>query len=47
MPLTDKPRHVQSMSLDVSTENSIDEPSKVTIKFEGRPPCRVSLQVQV
>ena len=29
-----------------STKNSVDEPSKVTIKFEGRPPCRVSLQVQ-
>ena len=29
-----------------ATENSVDEPSKVTIKFEGRPPCRVSLQVQ-
>ena len=29
-----------------ATKNSVDEPSKVTIKFEGRPPCRVSLQVQ-
>ena len=28
-----------------ATKNSVDEPSKVTIKFEGRPPCRVSLQV--
>ena len=35
-----KPRHVQSMCLDVSTKNSVDEPSKVTIKFEDRPPCR-------
>ena len=26
-----KPRHVQSMSLDASTKNSVDEPSKVTI----------------
>ena len=26
-----KPRHVQSMSLDVSTKNSVDEPSKITI----------------
>ena len=26
-----KARHVQSMSLDVSTKNSLDEPSKVTI----------------
>ena len=26
-----KPRHVQSMSLVVSTKNSVDEPSKVTI----------------
>ena len=41
-----KPRHIRSMSLDVSTKNSVDEPSKVTIQFEGRPPCRVSLQVQ-
>ena len=41
-----KPRHVQSRSLDVSTKNSVDQLSKVTIKFEGRPPCRVSLQVQ-
>ena len=23
-----------------ATKNSVDEPSKVTIKFEGRPPCR-------
>ena len=29
-----------------ATKNSVYEPSKVTIKFEGRPPCRVSLQVQ-
>ena len=29
-----------------ATKNSVDEPSKVTIKFEGRPSCRVSLQVQ-
>ena len=29
-----------------ATKNSVDEQSKVTIKFEGRPPCRVSLQVQ-
>ena len=29
-----------------ATKNSVDEPSKDTIKFEGRPPCRVSLQVQ-
>ena len=29
-----------------ATKNSVDELSKVTIKFEGRPPCRVSLQVQ-
>ena len=41
-----KPRHTQSMSLDVSTKNSVDEPSKVTIQFEGRLPCSVSLQVQ-
>ena len=26
-----KPRHVQSMSLDVSTKNSVYEPSKITI----------------
>ena len=26
-----KPRHVQSMSLDVSSKNSVDEPFKVTI----------------
>ena len=41
-----KPRHVQSMSLDVSTNNSVDGPSQVTIQVEGRPPCRVPLQVQ-
>ena len=29
-----------------ATKNSVYEPSKVTIKIEGRPPCRVSLQVQ-
>ena len=29
-----------------ATKNSVDEHFKVTIKFEGRPPCRVSLQVQ-
>ena len=29
------------MSLNVSTKNSVDEPSKVTIQVEGRPPCRV------
>ena len=37
---------VQAVSLDVSTMNSVDGPSKVTIQSEGRPPCRVSLQVQ-
>ena len=26
-----KPKHVQSMSLDVSTNTSVDEPSEVTI----------------
>ena len=31
---------------DRATKNSVDESSKVTIKFEGRPPCRVSLQAQ-
>ena len=41
-----KPRHVQSMSLDVSTNNSVNGPSQVTIQGEGRPPCRVPLQVQ-
>ena len=28
------------MSLNVWTKNSVDEPSKVTIQVEGRPPCR-------
>ena len=32
-----KPRHVQSMSLDVYTKNSVDAPPKVTIHGEGRP----------
>ena len=41
-----KPRPVQSVSLDVSTKNSVDGPSRATIESEGRPPCRVSLQVQ-
>ena len=41
-----KPRHVQSMSLDVSTNNSVDGPSQATIQGKGRPPCRVPLQVQ-
>ena len=41
-----KPRPVQSVSLDVSTKNSVDGPSKATIQSEGRPRCRVSLQVQ-
>ena len=41
-----KPRPVQSVSLDVSTKNSVDGPSKATIQSEGRPPCRGSLQVQ-
>ena len=31
---------------DRVTKNSVGEPSKATIKFEGRPPCRVSLQAQ-
>ena len=44
--LDNKPRPVQSVSLDVSTKNSDDGPSKATIQSEGRPPCRVSLQVQ-
>ena len=35
-----KPRNLPSIFLDVSTENSVDEPCKVTIWFEGRPPCR-------
>ena len=30
--------------LGLLTKNSVDEPSKVTIQSEGRPPCRVSLQ---
>ena len=37
-----KPGPVQSVSLDVSTKNSVDEPSRDTIQSEGRPPCRVS-----
>ena len=41
-----KPRHVQSKSLDVSTNNSVVGPSWVTIQGKGRPPCRVPLQVQ-
>ena len=41
-----KPRPVQSVSLDVSTKNSVDGPSRATIQSKGRPPCRVSLQVQ-
>ena len=41
-----KLRPVQSVSLYVSTKNSVDGPSRDTIQSEGRPPCRVSLQVQ-
>ena len=37
-----KPTPVQSVSLDVSTKNSVDGPSRATIQSEGRPPCRVS-----
>ena len=41
-----KPRPVHYVSLDVSTKNSVDGPSQATMQREGRPPCRVSLQVQ-
>ena len=36
-----KPRPVQSLSLDVPTKNSVDGPSRDTIQSEGRPPFRV------
>ena len=41
-----KPSHVQSTSLDVSTKNSVDAPSKITIQGGGISPCRVWLHVQ-
>ena len=35
-----KPRPVQSVSLDVSTKNSVDGPSNATTQSEGRPPWK-------